>query len=126
MRRISKVWQWAVLACFIAALPITVSWWYRQPNAYPSCVLHASGELECPFCGSSRSIVAFSDANYTEAFLTQPFVSVGLAVLFVYALMRLFVLKLDHPTGRSKTIMRKVVVVYMLCWLVYTVIRNAV
>jgi phosphate/sulfate permease len=64
---------WAFLALSGAVILSALAWHFKLP--LPQCAWRQLTGIPCPFCGGTRSLVAWSQLDLARAFILNPLVS---------------------------------------------------
>lgn len=124
MTRFQHSWYWGVLALLLiggAALFLVIS---PQQRFYPECILHNTTGVECPACGSSRSLHSLAHGQVREAFHHHPFIAVGWPLLAIYASYMFFAGGEPRRSEGHRIYRKRIVALFLWLWLAHTILRN--
>ena len=88
------------------------------------CPLHQFTGWDCPFCGGQRMICALFRADFTNAFLYNPFLMCSLPLFSIWLAHYLFPLKIQRIRYLSTICTDRAFFLYLLTALVWGLIRN--
>jgi len=93
---------------------------------YPKCIVKKTTSLDCPGCGSSRSVRHFLHFEYRKSFENNPMVFISLPFLYLYCLLVVLGVEVD---GLLKKIIPKVIYarfsfLVLLILISFTIFRN--
>lgn len=126
MNRLRHTWHWAALAAILAGVLVGFRWVSPSEAYYPKCIIHASSGLDCPVCGSSRSVHALASGDIRKALAQNTFITISIPSLLVYSLFMSFAGGEPRRSTNHRKARRRVVLVFLLAWLLYAVARNVV
>lgn len=126
MTRFQDSWYWGILSLImiaVAAAFLTIS---PQQRFYPECIIHNTTGVECPACGSSRSLHALAHGKIRTALAYNPFVASGWPLLTVYAAFMFFAGGEPRRSETHRKWRKRLVTVFLWLWLAFTLVRNFV
>lgn len=124
MSRFQNSWYWGVLALILIGVASAFLVISPQQRFYPECIIHTTTGIECPACGSSRSLHALAHGQIAQALTNNPFVAAGWPLLTLYAAFMFFAGGEPRRGAEHRKWRSKIVTAFLWLWAGYTIVRN--
>lgn len=126
MSRFQHSWYWGVLVLILIGVASAFLVISPQQRFYPECIIHNTTGIECPACGSSRSLHALANGRLHQAVTHNPFIAAGWPLLTMYATFMFFAGGEVKRSDKHRKWRKVIVTTFLWAWLAYTVIRNVI
>ncbi len=84
MERLEQHWKWMAAVAAIVALGVLYCFSPQQYAIYPQCLFQKLCGLQCPGCGSLRSLHHLAHGEFAVAFRLNPLLYFLVPVLLVF------------------------------------------
>ena len=116
MRELSKL----LVLCVLFVLYFVVSYYI---HLYIPCLFHSLTGLLCPGCGITRMILSIFQGNFLVAFCYNKFLFLSFPI-FVILFIDYVICIIRNVKPLYQKIPKNICYIYLVCLLVFTVLRN--